>query len=138
LAGAAAVDPGLTAAPVILAVVLFLWTPPHFWSLAAALRDDYARAGVPMLPVVVGDALAAKVIFAHTLALVLLSVIPGFISLGWIYLLGAAAGGSYFVAKSWRLVRNPTPKAAMTNFFASLVQLCLMLIGAMADRLLLG
>lgn len=138
LAGAAAVDPGLTAAPVILAVVLFLWTPPHFWSLAAALRDDYARAGVPMLPVVVGDALAAKVIFAHTLALVLLSLIPGFISLGWIYLLGAAAGGSYFVAKSWRLVRNPTPKAAMTNFFASLVQLCLMLIGAMADRLLLG
>ncbi|MDH3475029.1 MAG: protoheme IX farnesyltransferase, partial [Rhodospirillales bacterium] len=59
LAGAAAVDPGMTSAPIVLAVVLFLWTPPHFWSLAAALRDDYARAGVPMLPVVVGDRLAA-------------------------------------------------------------------------------
>ncbi|HSS65040.1 MAG TPA: heme o synthase [Gammaproteobacteria bacterium] len=138
LAGAATVDPRPTAAPILLAVVLFLWTPPHFWSLAAAVRDDYARAGVPMLPVVVGDALAAKIIFAHSVTLVLLSLIPGFISLGWVYLISAAVGGAFFVVKSWRLVQELSAKAAITNFFASLVQLSLMLTGAIADRLLLG
>jgi protoheme IX farnesyltransferase len=66
LAGASAVDPGLAPAPVILAVVLFLWTPPHFWSLATALREDYARAGVPMLPVVMGDAGAARAAVPRT------------------------------------------------------------------------
>ncbi len=54
LAGAAAVDPGLGPLPWLLALVLFLWTPPHFWSLAIANSADYAQAGVPMLPVVVG------------------------------------------------------------------------------------
>lgn len=138
LAGSAAVDPGLSAGPVILAVVLFLWTPPHFWSLAAALKDDYARAGVPMLPVVVGDRTAAWVIFGHTLALVLLSLLPAFTSLGWIYLLCAAAGGAVFVLKSWHLVLDPGRRAAMANFFASLLQLGLLLSGAILDRLLLG
>ena len=70
LAGAAAVDPTLAPVPVILAVVLFLWTPPHFWSLAMVLHEQYREAGVPMLPVVVGDRKAAQVIFGHTLVLV--------------------------------------------------------------------
>ena len=61
LAGAAAVDPQLAAAPVILALVLFLWTPPHFWSLAFVYRQQYADAGVPMLPAVVPDRTAAKI-----------------------------------------------------------------------------
>ena len=68
LAGAAAVDPAIGAVPLILALVLFLWTPPHFWSLAMAYRKDYEAAGVPMLPVVVGDARSAQAIFAHTVA----------------------------------------------------------------------
>jgi protoheme IX farnesyltransferase len=138
LAGASAVDPGLAPAPMILAMVLFLWTPPHFWSLAMALHEDYARAGVPMLPVVVGDALAAKVILGHTVALVALSLVPVAYGLGWIYLAGAALGGAYFVAKSVALVRHPGPKAAMVNFKASLLQLGLLQIAAVADRLLLG
>jgi len=138
LAGASAVDPDLSAAPVVLAVVLFLWTPPHFWSLATALHKDYAAAGVPMLPVVVGDALAAKVIFAHTLALVLLSLVPAALGMGWIYLAGAVLGGGYFVLKSARLVAAPGPRAAMANFFASLVQLGLLLTAAIADRAILG
>ena len=138
LAGASAIDPGLSAAPVVLAVVLFLWTPPHFWSLATALHKDYAAARVPMLPVVVGDALAARVILGHTLALVLLSLLPAWLGMGWIYLAGAALGGAYFVQKSVRLVREPGPKAAMANFFASLVQLSLLLFAAIADRLILG
>ncbi len=138
LAGASAVDPGLAPAPILLAIVLFLWTPPHFWSLAMALHKDYARAGVPMLPVVVGDALAAKVILGHTLALVALSVLPFAYGLGWIYLLGAVTGGAYFIAKSLKLVQQPGPAAAMVNFKASLLQLGLLQIAAVADRLLLG
>ena len=103
-----------------------------------ALHEDYARAGVPMLPVVVGDALAARVILGHTVALVALSLVPVAYGLGWIYLAGAALGGAYFVAKSVELVRQPGPKAAMVNFKASLLQLGLLQIAAVADRLLLG
>ncbi len=138
LAGAAAVDPDLAAAPVILAVVLFLWTPPHFWSLAMALRDDYARAGVPMLPVVAGDLPAAWAIFGHTVLLVALSLLPAAYGLGWIYLAGAVVGGAWFVVASYRLTQDPGRAAAMKNFFASLVQLGLLQLAAIADRLILG
>lgn len=133
LAGAAAIDPGLQPVPLILALVLFLWTPPHFWSLAAALRDDYAAAGVPMLPVTAGDAMAARVIFAHTAALVGLSLLPLWFGLGWAYGIGAATGGAYFVLRSYRLMREPGKRAAMANFFASLAQLTLLLLGAIGD-----
>jgi protoheme IX farnesyltransferase len=138
LAGAAAVDPGLAPAPVILAVVLFLWTPPHFWSLAFKYRDDYAAAGVPMLPVVVNEKTAAWIILAHTVLLAALSLLPVMYGLGWIYLLGAAAGGGLFVWTSISLVRNPSPRTAMTNFHASLLQLTLLLTAAILDAWLLN
>jgi protoheme IX farnesyltransferase len=138
LAGAAAVDPSLAPVPLILALVLFLWTPPHFWSLATALHKDYAAAGVPMLPVVVGDAAAARVILGHTVALSLLALVPFWLGMGWLYLAGAAAGGAYFIWRSIELVRRPCPASAMRNFAASLVQLTSLLGGAIADSLLLG
>jgi len=133
LAGAAAVDPAPSAVPVCLAVVLFLWTPPHFWSLAMAAKDDYARANVPMLPNVVGDARAAKVILAHTVALVAASLLPFVFGLGLVYLALAMIGGWVFLEKSIALVRAPGPAAAQANFKASLLQLSLILVGAMAD-----
>ncbi|HXF47072.1 MAG TPA: heme o synthase, partial [Burkholderiaceae bacterium] len=73
LAGAAAVTPQLSLASWLFAVILFLWTPPHFWSLAIVCRDDYAAAGVPMLPVVKGDRTAGRAILAHAVVLVALS-----------------------------------------------------------------
>lgn len=135
LAGAAAIDPALAMAPApaILAVVLFLWTPPHFWSLATVLHKDYAAAGVPMLPVVVGDAAAAKIILAHTIALVGVSFVPFAFGLGWIYLTGAVIGGALFIWRSIELVRDPGPKRAMVNFHASLIQLGLLLMAAIID-----
>ena len=102
------------------------------------LHKDYAAAGVPMLPVVVGDRVAAWVIFGHTVALVALSLLGGLFGLGWIYLAGAVAGGGLFLVKSWRLVQDPGPKAAAANFRASLIQLGLLLICAILDRGLLG
>lgn len=133
LAGAAASNPEIGAVPMALAFVLFLWTPPHFWSLAVAYRDDYAAAGVPMLPVVVGDERAAKTIFASTLMLVAASYLPAVFGLGAIYLAGATVGGAYFIAKAWGLARNPCRKTAMSCFHASLLQLTLLLVAAIID-----
>ncbi len=139
LAGAAAVQPGAPAmVPAILAAVLFLWTPPHFWSLAIVCRDDYARVGVPMLPVVVGDRRCARVILAHTVALVTLSVVPLAYGMGWIYGAGAIAGGAWFVVTGVRLARQPSKQTARANFLASLVQLGLLLLAAIAERVLGG
>lgn len=133
LAGGAAADPMLTAPVLLLALALFLWTPPHFWSLAMHLREDYVAAKVPMLPVVVGDARAAWIILAHTVAVVSVSLLPFFFGLGWIYLGGAALGGGLFLARSIALVRAPGPQAALANFHASLAQLGLLLAAAIAD-----
>ena len=134
LAGAAAMNPGLGMEAVVLTVVLFLWTPPHFWSLAMAARDDYARAGVPMLPVVAGNQVCALAILAHTVALSGLSLVPFFYGMGWIYLGGAVLGGGLFTWTSIKLAVRPDRVHALKNFFASLAQLCLLLGGAMAER----
>lgn len=138
MAGAAAVDPGLSPAPVILAVVLFLWTPPHFWSLAFVYQDEYRHAGVPMLPSVVSNDTAARIILAHTVALVGLSLVPVMFGLSWIYLAGALSGGIYFVQTSVHMVKAPTRQAAWKNFHASLLQLGLLLVAAILDVWLLG
>ena len=136
LAGAAAVDPTPGALPLLMALVLFLWTPPHFWSLAIANEADYAAAGVPMLPVVVGTKRAAVVVFWSTVALVVASSLPVFFGAGLIYMAGALAGGLYFLRKAWALARRPSRKTAMGSFFASLVQLSLVLSAASVDALL--
>jgi protoheme IX farnesyltransferase len=138
LAGAAVVDPGLGPVPVSLAIVLFLWTPPHFWSLAIARHKDYEAVGVPMLPVMVGNATAAKAVLGHTLLLAGMSVLPFFFGLGWLYLFGALAGGGYFVYRSLLLVFDPSPSNGMRAFFASLVQLMVLLVFAVLDAQLIG
>lgn len=136
MAGAAAVDPVLGAVPIVLAVVLFLWTPPHFWSLALALRDDYARAGVPMLPVVLGARSSAWTIFGHAAALVVLSFAPLAYGMGWFYAAGAVGGGAHFLHRCVILIGNPDRRNAMRAFFASLIQLVLLFAGALVDVVL--
>ena len=133
LAGAAAADPGLGAVSVILAVVLFLWTPPHFWALAIAIHDDYAVANVPMLPVVKGDAAAARAILASTVVLVGVSLLPVWFGLGALYLAGAVCGGAYFLYRGVLLVKETSRANAMRCFFASLVQLVALMITAVLD-----
>src|SRR5215831_18633418 len=129
LAGAAAVDPAPQVVPIALAVVLFLWTPPHFWSLAAAKGEDYAKAGVPMLPIVVPTHAWTSAILAHTLVLLGVSLVPLWFGMGLLYGLGAAGGGLLFAWKSWQLHRAPDKKHAMANFLASLLQLTLLVVG---------
>jgi protoheme IX farnesyltransferase len=139
LAGAAAVTPdSLGPLPAAFAVILFLWTPPHFWSLAIACHDDYAAAKVPMLPVVVGNARAARAVFAGALLLVASTLVPGMLGMGWVYMAGAIAGGAYLVAKTAALLRTPDRRTAMVAFHASLIQLTVLLVAAIADAAMHG
>jgi heme o synthase len=133
LAGAAAVDPTLGPLPLLLAAVLFLWTPPHFWSLAIAGHADYAAAGVPMLPVVVGPQRAARIVYASTIALVAVSLLPGWFGAGPVYTAGALIGGLVFLHKARALALAPSRQTAMASFFASLLQLSLLLGAASID-----
>jgi heme o synthase len=129
LAGATAFDGGLAPATLLLAVVLFLWTPSHFWSLAIALVEDYRRAGVPMLPVVRGAAVASRWALINAVLLagsaLLLAALLGN-AFVWA---GALLGGGWLVHTHRRLVRCPTPPVAMAAFRASLIQLGLLLTG---------
>ena len=138
LGGAAAVDPTLGPIPIYLALALFFWTPSHFWSLAIAKHEDYDNAEVPMLPVVIGDKRTAVVVLLNTLILVAFSIIPFFYGLSWLYLAGAASGGGYFLYRNYLMILDPSPKVAMQSFFASLLQLVLLLAGAVLDVALLG
>jgi protoheme IX farnesyltransferase len=137
LAGGAAVSPQtLQPVTLIFSIVLFLWTPPHFWSLAIAYHEDYAAAQVPMLPVVVGDTRAARMILAGAALLVAVSLAPAFFGLGWLYLVTAIGAGAYLLVHSVRLVRAPGRQAAMANFHASLAYLALLIGAAVADAML--
>jgi protoheme IX farnesyltransferase len=133
LAGAAAVTPSLSPEALLLALILFLWTPPHFWSLAIAYRDDYEAAGVPMLPVVKGDRVAARAILIHAFVLVTLSLCMALLRPGAVYLACAAIGGAYFVRQAIRVAAHPDRRNAMRCFHASLIQLSLVLVGILAD-----
>lgn len=133
LAGAASMGSAASPQALLLALVLFLWTPPHFWSLAIAFRDDYEKAGVPMLPVVVGDARCARVVLWNSLLLVLASLILAFFMPGPIYVMGAGIGGALLLWRSVLLVKNPGRATAMANFHATLVQLSLILLATLIE-----
>jgi len=138
LAGAAAVDPQLGPVPIMLALVLFFWTPSHFWSLAIAKNKDYTKTGVPMLPVIIGNRRCAEVVLINTLTLVAISILPFFYGMSWIYLVAAVGGGGFFIYHNCLMIRDPSPRVAMKSFFASLAQLVLLLVGAVLDVWLLG
>jgi protoheme IX farnesyltransferase len=136
LAGASAVHPQIGPLALLLATVLFLWTPPHFWSLAIANEAQYAAAGVPMLPVVVGAARAARIVHGSAVLLVGVSMLPVFFGAGWITFAGAAVGGAHFLRKTRALAREPGRQTAMAAFFASMVQLSALLAAVVVDAAL--
>ncbi len=105
LVGWAAVTGRLTWSPVVLFVVVFLWTPPHFWALALRYRDDYAAAGVPMLPVVAGPEVVARRIVAYSWALVAASLLLVPVAgMGWLYAGAAGVLGAVFLREAYRLL----------------------------------
>jgi heme o synthase len=112
--------------PLVLFVIIFLWTPPHFWALALTRTDEYARAGVPMLPVVAGKSATAKHIFVYSLLLLPVSIIPWALGFaGGVYGAVAAAGGAIFVvlAAQVRESRGINQHAAYHLFAFSILYL---------------
>ena len=115
MVGWAAVTGDVSLAPLVLFAIVFMWTPPHFWSLALCRADDYARAGVPMLPVVAGAARTKQRILWYTLALLPLALLPALLGFaGPAYGVGAALLGGLFVVCALR-VRTATATAAASR-----------------------
>ena len=136
LAGAAAAHPQPDILAWLLALVLLLWTPPHFWSLAIANRHQYEAAGIPMLPVVVGAERAARIVHLGTMALVAASLLPLSFGAGWAYGAGALIGGGHFLRKTAALAHQPDRSRAMSAFFASMLQLSILITGVWIDAAL--
>jgi len=124
----------VSVAAVLLAGIVFLWTPPHFWALALERREDYARAGIPMLPVTHGEAETRRQILLYTLVLVAvtLTLVPLGVA-GWIYGIPALVLGAGFVAGAWRLMRAPAPGRAMRLFGFSILYLFALYVALTAD-----
>ena len=114
--------------------IVFFWTPPHFWALSLMLKDDYARAGVPMLPVVAGVAKTKKSILLYTvLLLALTSMFFTTQAVGWLYAGAALILGLLFVYYATRLVRRPGIEGALATYVYSLAYLALLFAAIMVD-----
>jgi heme o synthase len=117
--GWASVTGGVSLEPVVLFLIIFMWTPPHFWALALYRKDDYARAGVPMLPVVAGDDATRRQILLYTLILAPLGVVPwlmGYAGIG--YGVAAVAGGAIMIALALRIRAEKEGFRASKQMFA--------------------
>ena len=137
LAGSAAVNPIIAPEAIILSVILFLWTPPHFWSLAMAIGDDYEKAGIPMLPNTLSNSLTTYIILFHTIILVFVTTLLMIYSSSLFYVFAIFIGGGYFIWTSILLAIRKTRSAAMNNFFGSFVQLGLLLILIIVDGIII-
>jgi protoheme IX farnesyltransferase len=132
LVGWAAATGGLSIDAVWPFAIVFFWTPPHFWALSLLIKDDYARAGVPMLPVVRGEAETRRQIVIYSLVLVAVSVLPALTGLfGALYLASALLLGAVFCSLALRLWARGDRAAALRLYLSSLAYLAL-LFGAMA------
>jgi heme o synthase len=137
LVGWAAATGDLTLPALFLFLIVFFWTPPHFWALALLIRRDYEAAGVPMLPVVKGEGETARSIVRYTLVLVGISLLPVFWSTaGWLYLGSAILLGGTFIGLALLLRRDHTPARARRLFTFSLAYLALLFVAMAIDPLL--
>jgi protoheme IX farnesyltransferase len=139
LVGWAAVTGSLAAPAWVLFAIVFFWTPPHFWALALRYRDDYAAAGIPMLPVVKGTANAARQIVGYAVVVVVVSlVLPFTITMSPLYPIAAVLLGAMFVFGADQLRRNPTPERAIRLFTFSNTYLALLFTAGAVDTFLAG
>ena len=137
LVGWAAVTGSLNIPSLFLFAVVFMWTPPHFWALALVRRKDYARAGVPMLPVVRGEQETRWQIFIYTIELVALTIILPLFGLGGgIYLIGASLLGAWLLLAAWKVWKRGGNKVAWKMYRYSSMYLLFLFVVLMADALL--
>lgn len=135
LVGWAAVTGSLAVPAWVLFFVVFYWTPPHFWALALRYKDDYAAAGVPMLPVVAGvDATTRRMLLYTGLMVGVSLLLVPLGAMSWIYLVASFALGAWFLWDTWRVVGHP--EQAMRLFTTSTVYLSALFASVMLDVLL--
>jgi heme o synthase len=135
--GWAAITNDVPAQAWLLALIIFVWTPPHFWALALYRVDDYRKSGLPMLPVTHGAEFTRLHIFLYTLILVGTSVLPFAIRMsGLLYLLCALALGGVFLVYSWRLYRAYSDRLARATFSYSIVYLAALFAALLVDHYL--
>jgi protoheme IX farnesyltransferase len=139
LVGWAAVTHSVGLPAILLFAIIFLWTPPHFWALALLIKNDYARARVPMLPVVKGDKETKRQIFIYSLVLLATTLILFVIhALGLIYLTAALVLGGVFIYLAIRVWRDETKRWARTLFWYSNCYLALLFALMVIDRVIIG
>jgi protoheme IX farnesyltransferase len=139
LVGWAAVTGGLDPAALYLFAIVFYWTPPHFWALSLLMKDEYARVGVPMMPVVHGETETRRQIVLYTGLLVFLTLLPvvfGFF--GAIYAVVAVVLGGAFLTLSVRLQRAADRRSALRTYLFSLAYLALLFVAMVVDARVLG
>lgn len=133
--GWAAVTNSAPAEAWLLALIIFVWTPPHFWALALYRIEDYRKAGWPMLPVTHGEPLTRLHILLYTIVLVATTALPYAVRMaGELYLMAALALGSVFVVYAWRLYRQPNPALARATFNYSIVYLAALFAALLVDH----
>jgi heme o synthase len=135
LVGWAAVTGGLTGLPIYLFAIVFFWTPPHFWALSILMKDEYAKVGVPMLPVVRGKDETRRQILLYSILLYAVTQLPfcGGGGLDYIYVGASALLGLMFIALAVALQRLKTRKAALRLYLFSLLYLALLFASMVAD-----
>ena len=123
----------------LLVLIIFAWTPPHFWALAIHRKEEYAAVGIPMLPVTHGNRFTALHILLYTVLMFLITLLPfaTFLS-GWIYAVSAVILGAVFLYWSIEILREKNPKAPMETFKYSINYLLLLFIAMLADHWILG
>jgi protoheme IX farnesyltransferase len=131
----AAVTGGLAGGtPLYLFAIVFFWTPPHFWSLSLLMKDEYARAGVPMLPVVRGEAETRRQILLYAVLLYAVSQLPFCAgAFGAVYLVSSVLLGAAFIFGAIRLLRKPSRRDALRLYLFSLAYLALLFGAMVAD-----
>jgi protoheme IX farnesyltransferase len=123
----------------LLVLIIFAWTPPHFWALAIHRKEEYASVGIPMLPVTHGNRFTALHILLYTLLMFVITLLPyaTFLS-GWIYLSAAVVLGLVFLYWSIEIIREKNPNAPMETFKYSINYLLLLFVAMLADHWILG
>jgi protoheme IX farnesyltransferase len=134
LVGWAAATGDLTLPAISLFLIVFFWTPPHFWALALLIKRNYAAAGIPMLPVVRGERETVKQIVLYSFVMVGVTIVP-FVwgTLGLAYLIAAILLGAGFIWLAIRLAQRTTPRRAALLFHASLLYLALVFVIGAVD-----
>ena len=135
LLGWTAVVGSIDPLPLLLVLLIFIWTPPHFWALAINKKDEYAKAGIPMMPVVKGIEYTKMQIVLYSILLMVVSLLlfaTGYF--GYLYLIGAAILGGIFIQKSWKLKQSTGADNSMSLFLYSIVYLTLIFLLMIIDR----